>query len=72
VLEFLTELDMHPEFKYSSERSNPYFEIVLKHFQAYVSISKKFADFYSASNLEKFDERMREESKTMQIDEGND
>ena len=47
VLEFLCELDTHPEFRYSDERSNPYFEAILKNFQDYVSISKKFAEFYS-------------------------
>ena len=47
VLEFLCELDTHPEFRYSDERSNPYFEAILKNFQEYVSISKKFAEFYS-------------------------
>lgn len=65
MLEFLCELDTHPEFKYKSERSNPYFEVVLKNFQEYVSISKKFGDFYNPSNLQNFVSEMESESKGM-------
>lgn len=51
MLEFLCELDTHPEFRYSDERNNPYFEVVTKNYQDYVSISKRFAEFYSPQNL---------------------
>ena len=61
VLEFLCELDTHPEFRYSDERTNPYFEAICKNFQDYVSICKRFAEFYSPENLDKFIEEMRRE-----------
>ena len=70
VLEFLCDLDTHPEFRYSDERNNPYFEVICKSFQDYVSISKRFAEFYSPSNLNKFIQEMEEqESSAMQIDD---
>lgn len=32
MLEFLCELDAHPEFRYSDERANPFFEVAVRHF----------------------------------------
>ena len=73
VLEFLCELDTHPEFRYSDERTNPYFDVICKYFQDYVSICKRFAEFYSPDSLNKFIEEMRErqdeQASAMQIDD---
>ena len=71
VLEFLCGLETHPEFRYSDERNNPYFEVITKNYQDYVSISMKFAEFYSPANLQNFiEEQVESEQGSMQIDQG--
>jgi hypothetical protein len=47
ILQFLCELDTHPEFHYNSVRDNPYVTIVILHFQEYVSMAKRFAEVLS-------------------------
>lgn len=78
MLEFLCELDSHPEFRYQDERKNPYFDVVVRHFQDYVSIANKFAEFYSPSSLERFfaaktqeqeQAASRQSTSGMQVDE---
>ena len=63
LLEFLSELDTHEQFRYQDERSNPYFEVILKHFQEYVSIIKNFAEFYSPASLERFLKEKEDEAQ---------
>lgn len=72
VLLFLCELDTHPEFRYSDERANPYFEVITKNFEEFAMIVKRFSEFYSPANLEKFSselERQNSSSDGMQVDE---
>lgn len=52
VLQFMSELDTHPEFRYNHIHDNPYFTVMINYFQEYVSMARNFAETLSAGDTD--------------------